>query len=446
MRKRYWNTLVALALLAAMWGGFRYYDKRKSRETATPAESKPTEKLLPIETDHIRSFTVTPREGEAFTCLRDGKTWAITTPRQVSVDQTAVSSLLGSLTSATVEDVVDAHPASLKDFGLESPSTVIEVTTDAKPAKFTLRLGDETPTSSGVYAQVEGNPRVVTLPSYDKSSLEKKLFDLQDKRIMTLDADQITRIETKAKDKKWTLQKNPDGVWDLVLPPPVRADRPSVDNLIAQLRSATMQAVVTEDKKDASKYGFESPELRVVVTAPGGIQTLLLGKKDGERYDAMNSALNPIFTVESYFLNQFQKDAADLRDKDLFSFQTFDVKRLELDTPKGHWVFEHQNDKWKETAPKTQDLPNDKMTTLVSDLHLLRADSFPKATASDLAPFGLNKPAYTFKVQFGGKNQTETVQAAKVEGKVYARRDTDSLPSQLAATALDDIEKTLGEL
>jgi hypothetical protein len=445
MRKKYWNTLVALVVLAVLWGAFRYYDKRKARETEK-TESKPAEKALSVGSDHIRSFTLKPREGEAFTCARDGKSWVIDEPRKLAADQTAVSSWLGSLTSATVEDVVDAHPSSLKDYGLDRPATVIEVSTDTKPEKFTLRLGDQTPTSSGVYAQIEGNPRVVSLPSYDKSSLEKALFDLRDKRAVTLDADQISRIEAQSKDKRWTVEKNPDGVWDLVLPPPVRADRYSVDGLVSQLRNVTMQAVVAENKKEAGKYGFQSPTLRVTLKAPNGTQTLLLGKKDGERYDAMNSALDPVFTVENSFLNQFQKDPADFRDKDLFSFSTFNVKNLAVDTPKGHWAFEQQSNKWKETAPKAKDVPNDRMESLINGIHSLRADSFPKASAGDLAAFGLNKPTYSFKVQFGDKKQTESVQAAKVGDKVYARRDTDPLPSQLAATALDDIEKKLGEL
>lgn len=445
MRKKYWNTLVAIALLGALWAGFRYYDRRKARE-AEKTESKPAEKVLSVASDHIRSFTLKPRDGEAFTCARDGNTWAISEPRKLPADQTAISSWLGSLTSATVDDVVDAHASNLKDYGLDPPATLIEVSTDTKPERFTLRLGDQTPTSSGVYAQIAGNPRVVSLPSYDKSSLEKTLFDLRDKRAVTLDIDRVSRIEAKSKDKRWTLEKNPDGVWDLLLPPPVRADLSSVDNVVSQLRSLTMQAVVAEDKKEAGKYGFESPTLRVTMKAPNDTQTLVLGKKDGERYDAMNSALDPIFTVESYFLNQFQKDPADLRDKALFSFSTFDVKHLEVDTPKGHWTLEQQNNKWKETAPKAKDIPSDKIDSLVNSIHGLRADSFPTASAGDLAAFGLNKSAYSFKVQFGDKKQTETVQAAKVGDKVYARRDTDPLPSQLAATALDDIEKALGEL
>lgn len=43
--------------------------------------------------------------------------------------------------------------------------------------KTRLLLGDETPTSGGVFAKVEGDPRVFTLASFNKSSLDKTFKD-----------------------------------------------------------------------------------------------------------------------------------------------------------------------------------------------------------------------------------------------------------------------------
>ena len=82
--------------------------------------------------------------------------------------------------------------------------------------------------------------------------------------------------------------------------------------------------------------------------------------------------------------------------------------------------------------------------TLLTHLRDLRADSFPKG--GSLADVGLAKPAYRFNVQWGDKNTTEMVEAAKSGDHVYARRSTDPLPSELSQTALDDVEKSLGGL
>src|SRR2546426_10588053 len=138
------------------------------------------------------------------------------------------------------------------------------------------------------------------------------------------------------------------------------------------------------------------------------------------------------------------KDPADLRDKDIFAFSSFEVKRVEVETPKGRRVFEQQKDKWKQTVPSAKDENSEKMDNLLNSLRELRATAFPKVR--NLASFDLTKPAYKFQVQFGEKNQTEVAEAAKVGEHVYARRSNDPLPCELSKTALDSVEKALGEL
>jgi hypothetical protein len=355
--------------------------------------------------------------------------------------------VLNNLTTATVDEVVEPHASDVKQFGLDPPAYSVEISTDTNPPKFTLLLGDDTPTSSGLYAQVAGNPRVVTVASYLKSNLEKTLFDLRDRRALTLEADQLRKMEVESKGKKYTLEKNPEGVWDLVLPPSVRADKFAVDGLLNQLRGLSMQSIAAEEKKSPATYGLSSPELRLELTGPSGAQTLLLGKKDkeGDRYFAVNSALPPVFTLNSSFLTDFQKDPSDFRAKDLFSFSSFDVKHVEITSPKGRSVFEQQKDnQWKQTEGGSKTVPSAKMDTLLSRLRDLRATTFPKG--SDLAPLGLHKPAYQFTVRFGDKNQTEALEISKVGDHVYARLATDPLPCEVSKSAFDDMEKALGDI
>jgi hypothetical protein len=446
MKKKYLNTLIAVVVLAGLWGTFTYIDRRVSRQSSK-TEAPKEQKIFGLDSKHITSITFRPRDGEAVTCRHDGGTWAIVEPRKLSADQGTLSTVLNNLTTATVDEVVDPHPSELKEFGLNPPVYSLEVTTDSTPPKVSLLLGDDTPTSGGLYAQVAGDPRVITLASYLKSNFEKTLFDLRDRRALTIEADQLQKIDVDSKGKKWTLEKNPEGIWDLVLPPPVRADRFAVDGLISQLRGLTMQSIAAEDKKSPTAYGLGSPELRLQLTGPGGAQTLMLGKKDkeGDRYFATNSTLQPVFTLNSTFLTEFQKDPADLRSKDLLSYSSFDVKRVEIDSPKGHNVFELQKDnQWKQTEGGAKTIPAAKMDTLLSRLRDLRASTFPKG--SDLAQYGLTKPAYRFKAQFGEKNQTETLEVSKVGEHVYARLATDPVACELSKSTFDDVEKALGDL
>jgi uncharacterized protein DUF4340 len=448
MKGKYLNTLIALAVLAALWGGSTYYNRRKQKIANVTPPAK-VDKILPLTEAQVQSFTLKPHDGTPITCTRgDGKGagWAIVEPEKLPADQSTIQSFLSTLTSATVDQEVSAKPADLKPFGLDTPQETVEISVSTRPEKYTLLLGDDTPTSDGVYAQVAGNPRVVTLASYLKTSLDKKLFDLRDKRAITLDPDQLKQIEVISKTSHYTLVKNPEGVWDLDMPPAVRADHYTVDGLVSGLRNLTMRSVVLEKRADLAKYGLTSPSLTLKLTGPSSTETLTFGSKEekGANSYAMNSSLDPIFTLDSSAISQFEKQPPDLRDKDLFSFSQFDASRLDLQTPSGHRTFEMQGDKWKQTAPSVKDEPRPKMDDLLSALRDLRADSFPKDVSLQAA--GLTKPAYRFEVQFGQKKQTEVVEAAAAKDHLYARRSTDTLPSELSKGALDSIDKALKNL
>lgn len=446
MSARYLKSLAAVIVLVVLWFAFTGWNKHKSREEARKTQANPAQKLLSAGGGQIQSFTLTSQDGATLTCEKQGKTWAITKPLPLSADQDKVNAFLQSLTSATESEQIADHPSDLKDYGLDPPTETLAVTTDAAPRQFTLLLGDETPTSAGVYARIAGQPEVFTLSDDVKTALEKKLFDLRDTRAVTLSPDQINRIQVKNGAQSYTLAKNPDGMWDVLLPPSVRADHFSVEGLTDSLQSLTMQSVAAESKTGDAKYGFAKPTLTVDLATPSGSQTLVVGKAAPQGYYATNSALAPVFTLDESSVSQFQKSASDFRDKNLFSWDMFDVKSFEVTTPKGHWTFEQNKSQWKRTGPSSKNMPSDDVNAFLSTLRGLQAASFPAAAPGKLEMFGLNKPSYTFKVTFGAKNQTEVVDLAEAGGKDYARRDSDALPSEVSESSAAAIENTFQKL
>lgn len=446
MNRKYLQTLIALVLLAGLWGIFTYYGRKKSTP-ASKQKSATSQNIFPAKRDQIIAFTLRMSKTKPVTCVLDGKTWQITEPEKLATDSSSIDSFLSSLTTATPAEIVDEKPGNLKEFGLDPPEATIEVKTNGKPQAFTLLLGSSTPTNSGFYAQVAGQPRVFTLASYLKSSLEKNLFDLRNKKVTTLASADIQQIDVSSKKGSYRLLKNTDGIWDLMLPPPVRAEHFTVEGLVDELGSASMKSVVEESKKDLGRFGFSNPTLTIHLSGTSGGQTLVLGKKDGEDYYAMNTAVGPVFTLGSDFLTQFQKKTSDLRSKDLFTFSTYEVNKLTVDGPKGHQVFvQHKNGKWEQTEPASMVVPNGKMQTLLQDLRDLNAKSFPTKHPTDLAAYGLKKPRYTFQVRYGDHNKTQTVQISEVGEKIYGRRSTDLVPAELGSASITNLQKDLDAL
>jgi Domain of unknown function (DUF4340) len=220
-----------------------------------------------------------------------------------------------------------------------------------------------------------------------------------------------------------------------------------VDGLVDDLQSLSMQSVVAEEKRNDPQYGFGKPTLTVQLTTPSTSQTVIVGNKTKQgSYYAENSALGPVFTLDDSSVSQFQKTASDFRDKNLFSWDMFDVKTFEVTSSKGHWAFEQQKNNWKETAPGPKPVSSDDVNAFLSALRNLQASSFPQAKPGQMDTFGFAKPSYTFKVTFGARNQTETVELAQANGKYYARRGSDPLPSEVSQSDVTSINNAFAKI
>src|SRR5256885_4146243 len=103
----------------------------------------------------------------------------MTPPKPLGADQDAVSSMVSTLSSLGSERLVEEKATDLKPYGLTKPALEIDLTTKDKPRK--LLIGDDTPTGNAVFAKLEGDPRVFTLASYNKNSIDKGPNDLRDR-------------------------------------------------------------------------------------------------------------------------------------------------------------------------------------------------------------------------------------------------------------------------
>src|SRR5438445_4902693 len=109
------------------------------------------------------------------------------------------------------------------------------------------------------YVRVEGDRRVFTLAAYNKTTLDKSVNDLRDKRLLTLESDKISRIEVIANKQEIEFGRNKDQ-WQILRPKPLRADSAQVDKLLRQLTDAKMELSSQKDsKKTASAFTSGAP-------------------------------------------------------------------------------------------------------------------------------------------------------------------------------------------
>jgi len=155
--------------------------------------------------------------------------------------------------------VVEDQASNLKTFGLDNPLLEVDLSEKDKKSQ-KLLLGDTTPASNGVYAMLAGDQRVFTIPSWEKSTIDKSLNDLRDKRLLPISADKISRVEVVRNGQDIEFGRNKEE-WQILKPKPLRADSTQVGELVRQLTDAKM------DLATASNAAADFAKASAVATA-----------------------------------------------------------------------------------------------------------------------------------------------------------------------------------
>ena len=172
--------IIATVLLAALIGAL-YWSNRHPASTETASASTPAApKILSVNESDLTKVDLHKSNGDQLALARNGSgAWEILAPKPMTADQSAVDSMLGTFSSLNSERLVDDKATDLSSYGLAKPSLEVDLTEKSNKSQ-KLLLGDDTPAGGGTYAMLAGDPRVFTIPSYTKSSIDKTANDLRD--------------------------------------------------------------------------------------------------------------------------------------------------------------------------------------------------------------------------------------------------------------------------
>jgi len=101
--------------------------------------------------------------------------------------------------------------------GILGAASVSFISADGK--EYALLLGNTTPTGSNVYAAVEGDTSTVYMASTQvKIDADQGLFYWRLKNPEVLDEAKTTKIVSNIRDKRFVLEKDQSGAWQLASP------------------------------------------------------------------------------------------------------------------------------------------------------------------------------------------------------------------------------------
>ena len=425
--------VIAIVVLAALTAALYWSNHQKPADTAS-ADAPP--KILTLKQDDISKIDLKKKGADELVLAKDGSgRWQITAPQRLGAEQSAVSPMLSTLSSLTAGRLVEEKAGDLGQYGLSDPALTATITQKDNKTQ-ALLLGDQTPAGSAVYAKLEGDPRVFTLASYNKSSIDKSVNDLRDKRLLTVDADKISKLELIAKNQDIEFGRDKDA-WQIVKPKPLRADDVQVEQLVRTLTDARMDLSGTDQdpKKITAAFVSATPVATARVTAESGTQELQI-RKNKEDYYAKSSVVEGVYKVASSIGKQMDKGLEDFRNKKLFDFGFSDPNKIEIhDGAKSYFLTRGGEDWWNGNGKK---LDVGSAQSLVDKLRDLSASKFVDggftATAIDL-----------IVISNDGKRM-EKVEIAKKGAGYVARREGEPSLYELDPQLVADLEKAAEDM
>ena len=428
--------MAGAVVLLALAAGLYFSNKQKSAEAAKPVTSPNTPpKILSLSDADIIRLSLQKKGADPVVLERNSASkWEVIAPKRYGADQEAAAQLATSASVVNSDRLVEDKATDLASYGLQSPALVVDITTkDGK--KHTLKIGDDTPTNSGAYAVLDGDPRLFTIATYTKTALDKGVNDLRDKRLLTFDQDKLSRVELIAKKQDIEFGRDKDQ-WQIVKPKPLRADGLQVEELIRKVKDAKMDLTVTDEnaKKAASGFASGTPLATVKFTDPTGTQQIEV-RKNKDDYYAKSSAVEGVHKVTADLGSGLDKGVDDFRNKKLFDFGFSEPTKIEIhDGPKSY-AFQKGGEDWFSNGKK---LDNTSIQSLIDKLRDLSASKFVDA--------GFATASMDIAVTSNEGKRVEKVQISKAGSDYVARRESEASLYGLDAKTVDELSKAASDV
>jgi len=424
---RFRGLLVAVVLLAALGAGLYFSNKQKAAEAAKPPAEAPP-KIVALTEGDITKVALKKKGADETVLEKTNGKWQLTEPKPYPADQDTASQLVSSATNISGDRVVEDKASNLSAYGLNSPSLEVDITgKGGKVSKF--KLGDDTPTNSGAYAMLDGDPRVYTVASYVKTGVDKSLNDLRDKRLLTFDQDKLSRVELMAKKQDIEFGRDKDQ-WQIVKPRPLRADGLQVDEMLRKLKDAKMDLTISDDdaKKATAAFASGMPVATVKLTDPSGTQQIEI-RKNKDDYYAKSSTVAGVFKATPDLSMGVDKSLDDFRNKKLFNFGFNDPSKIELHSNGKTYAFQKGGDDWFANGKK---MDSTSVQSFVDKLRDLAASKF-------IDTGSLGAPTVDITVVSNSGKLTEKLLLAKQGSDYVAQRENEPALYGIESKSIDDL-------
>lgn len=390
MNKRFLSTWILLGVLTGLILWYQLYEKRY-RPQQVEAEGK-EKQLISLAQNEIQELTiermknpppddstapVTNPEYEVFQLKKAGGQWNLTAPLADLADEGTVSNLVSTLATLRQDRVVDDKPKDLEPYGLKFPLLKITVRKDSTSPPQTVLVGKNTPVNYNTYAQIAGKEAVLRAPRSLRTSFDKSLKDLRNKKLFALNRGDVTEVEFQtpkgnfvvkrenSEKEEWTLAR------DLI-----PADGIEWTKTLTALTDLSAKDFASE-KGELARFGLQKPLWHIWISKKGDTakQGLLISKV-GDKVYAKREDKPVVIEIDKEVLNKFHDTPDKYRSLRIAAFNRFEIKHIRIELGGKAWDLVKDDAGWSNPTAPSDKIDSSRVDTWLTALQDARLEKY----------------------------------------------------------------------
>lgn len=394
------KNLVYLIILFLVGGGYFLYTKKIEKEKE---EKKLIEKKIFFIPEEKVSYVSIKNGEKKIECFKENEGWKIK-PGNFDADSNEIKNLIDNILKIEKERKLEGVE-NLDEFGLGKKNKKITVGNPGE--KFSLIIGEETPTGSYYYGTTD-NKNIFLVSKWNINDIiEKNVFDLRDKRIIPakIEKEKIEKIEIKKGRNRYVIERK-NKKWEIIYPLKDLADKNEVENIISDILEKKVKSF---EKKETGI----STSAYIKFSSEGKEYSLFFGKEKDGKIFAKNSIKPWVFTIDKEILDDIPESIDDLREKDVFTFEKENVVAVEIENKNGKFTLIKKDNGWRIEKSKKK-ISKEKVDSFLDDLKFIEIDKFLKFSKENLKKYGLLNPDIKITVILP-ENRKESIYTGKKE-------------------------------
>jgi hypothetical protein len=353
---------------------------------------------------------------------------------------------------AKVTRVVDDTGKDLAAYGLVTPS--LSISLRLASSNETVRFGDSGPLSSTLYAQRNGDPKVLLTSVAGREILTKGLQDFRRKQVLAFDRGRVTGLKIATPEETVVLSKvgeGEKGTWIITAPVQTTADQPEVRSLLFGLEDLKAQAFIDDPERRTKKDELKAPV--ATITVHEDVQSkqasdtdrtirLFLSSKNTTTAYAETSAQEPIYLVSAAAAKDLAKNLFTLRNKQLLAAEPEQVKTVVIKKDGEEYSLTHEGNDWLIDGNPDAKANPARINMFVSRALRVQAERVVTNNPGNLQAYGLTSPAAELTVANGqGKILGRLAVGRQENNLAYARGSAVPGIFQIRPDILQEIPK-----